>query len=271
MRRLADCHMHTELCGHAEGTPSDMFKAVVENGLAGAVMTEHLPLKPELDPEGIYSMRGNIDLLYVAELRDIRFDWDGADLVIGAESDWISVDPEWTAESVRSARKSGVEVVLGSVHFLDGWAFDDPNYLEEWDKRDVDQVWEQYFSEWCKAASSGLFDVMSHPDLVKKFGHIASNPLDFYEEAARVAGEAGVLVEVSTAGWRKPVKEQYPAVGFINRLKDHGVSFTLGSDAHSPSEVAYRLDDAADLLLSLGVKQCAYPQKGGEVRWLDLE
>lgn len=58
----------------------------------------------------------------------------------------------------------------------------------------------------------GLFDVMSHPDLVKKFGHYATNPLDFFEEAARVAGEAGVLVEVSTAGWRKPCKEQYPSV-----------------------------------------------------------
>ena len=270
MRRLADCHMHTELCGHAVGTPSEMLHAVVEAGLAGAVMTEHLPLKPELDPEGIYSMRGDVDLLYVAELRDLRFDWDDADLVIGAEADWLSVDPEWTTQSVRAAREAGVEVVLGSVHFLDGWAFDDPSYIAEWEKRDVDQVWERYFSEWCKAASSGLFDVMSHPDLVKKFGHYASNPLDFFDEAARVAGEAGVLVEVSTAGWRKPCNEQYPSVDFIKRLKDEGVHFTLGSDAHHPNEVGSRLDDAADLLVSLGIEQCAYPQKGGVVRWLDL-
>lgn len=46
--------------------------------------TQHLPLKAEFDPEGIYSMRGDVDVLYVAELRDLRFDWDGADLVIGA-------------------------------------------------------------------------------------------------------------------------------------------------------------------------------------------
>lgn len=270
MRQLADCHMHTELCGHAVGTPYEMLKAVCDAGLAGAVMTEHLPLKAEFDPEGIYSMRGDVDLLYVAELRDLRYDWDGADLVIGAESDWLSVDPAWTAESVRSARKAGVEVVLGSVHFLDGWAFDDPDYMSEWEKRDVDKVWEQYFTEWCKAASSGLFDVMSHPDLVKKFGYYPSHPNDFYDEAARVAGEADVLVEVSSAGWRKPCKEQYPSVDFIKRLKAQGVGFTLGSDAHDPKEVAYRLNDIADLLLSLGVTQCAYPQKEGIIRWLDL-
>lgn len=270
MRQLADCHMHTELCGHATGTASQMLKAVRDAGLVGAVMTEHLPLKEEFDPLGIYSMRGDVDMLYVAELRDLRFDWDGADLVIGAESDWLSVDPAWTHESVASARKAGVEVVLGSVHFLDGWAFDDPNYVEEWEKHDVDKVWEQYFTEWGKAASSGLFDVMSHPDLVKKFGYYHSNPAEIYDEAARIAAEAGVLVEVSTAGWRKPVAEQYPSVDFIKRFIDHGVNFTLGSDAHDPKEVGYRLDDAADLLLSLGVKRAAYPQKNGDIRWLDL-
>ncbi|MBK5211762.1 MAG: histidinol-phosphatase HisJ family protein [Coriobacteriia bacterium] len=270
MRRLADCHMHTELCGHAVGTPTDMLRAVQNAGLLGAVMTEHLPLKPELDPEGIYAMRGDVDTLYVAELRDLRFDWDGADLVIGAEADWLSTDLAWTAESVRQARACGVEVVLGSVHFLDGWAFDDPNYLEEWDKRDVDAVWEDYFTQWCAAASSGLYDVMSHPDLVKKFGHRASNEDDFYAEAARVAGQSGVLVEVSTAGWRKPVKEQYPSVGFIKRFIENGVHFTLGSDAHDPAEVGYRLNDAADILASLGETRIAYPQREGNIRWLDL-
>lgn len=262
--------MHTELCGHAKGTPAQMLAAIRAAGLAGAVMTEHLPLKPELDPEGIYSMRGDVDALYVAELRDLRFDWDDVDLVIGAESDWLSSDPEWTALSVADARSKGVEVVLGSVHFIDGWAFDDPAYIDEWEKRDVRAVWERYFSEWIRAVKSGLFDVMSHPDLVKKFGYIPDQTSDLYDEAARVAADAGVLVEVSTAGWRKPVKEQYPSVAFLERFIDHGVSFTLGSDAHDPNEVGYRLNDAADLLVSLGVEKAAYPQKEGVVSWLSL-
>lgn len=270
MRRLADCHMHTELCGHAKGTPSQMFKAVQDAGLAGAILTEHLPLKPELDPEGIYSMRGDVDVLYVAELRDIRFDWDDADLVIGAEADWLSSDPDWTRASVARAREIGVEVVLGSVHFLDGWAFDDPNYIAEWEKREVDKVWEQYFSEWAKAASSGIFDVMAHLDLVKKFGHRSQYEEDFAQEAARVAAENNLLIEVSTAGWRKPVNELYPSIPFIKACIERGVDFTLGSDAHCPSEVGYRLNDAADILQSLGVSRVAYPQRERRIKWLDL-
>lgn len=270
MRRLADCHMHTELCGHAKGTPSEMYKAVKAAGLAGAIITEHLPLKPELDPEGIYSMRGDVDSLYVAELRDIRFDWDDSDLVIGAEADWLVDDPQWTIDSVARARAQGIEVVLGSIHFLSGWAFDDPAYISEWDKRDVDKVWENYFNEWAKAASSGIFEVMAHLDLVKKFGHRSQYEEDFAQEAARVASENQVLIEVSTAGWRKPVNELYPSTTFIKACAERGVNFTLGSDAHCPSEVGYRLNDAADILQSFGVEKVAYPQKEGRIKWLEL-
>ena len=270
MQGLADCHIHTELCGHATGAPSQMVQAIVDAGLYGAVITEHLPLKSELDPEGIYSMRGDIDILYVEELRDIRFDWDGLDLVIGAEADWISTDSAWTHESVRSAREKGVEVVLGSIHFLDGWAFDDPAHIDEWSAHDVDKVWEHYFTEWSKAVRSGLFDVMAHPDLVKKFGHIASTATDYYDEASRVAAEAGVLCEGSTAGWRKPVGQLYPDTLMIELLIQRGVGLTMGSDAHAPDEVAYRFAECARILHDLGARQVAYPQRERRVTWLEL-
>jgi len=247
-----------------------MIDAIAWAGLYGAVMTEHLPLKRELDPDGIYSMRGDIDLLYVAELRDMRFDWDGLNLVIGAEADWISTDVAWTKESVRSAREKGIEVVLGSVHFLDGWAFDDPDQREVWDTKEVDKVWEQYFSEWCKAAQSGLFDVMAHPDLVKKFGHFARDAAQYYDEASRVAASAGVLCEVSTAGWRKPVGQLYPDSLMIELLIQRGVGLTMGSDAHAPDEVAYRFDTCARTLYELGARQVAYPQRERRVTWLEL-
>jgi histidinol-phosphatase (PHP family) len=247
-----------------------MVQAIVDKGLYGAVMTEHLPLKPELDPQGIYSMRGDIDTLYVAELRDIRFDWDDLNLVIGAEADWISTDLDWTHESVKDARAKGVEVVLGSVHFLDGWAFDDPGQVGLWDDRVIEEVWAQYFSEWCKAAGSGLFDVMAHPDLVKKFGHIAHNAADYYDEASRVAAQSGVLCEVSTAGWRKPVGQLYPDSLMIELLIQRGVGLTMGSDAHAPDEVAYRFEECSRHLYELGARQVAYPQREGRVIWLEL-
>ena len=62
---------------------------------------------------------------------------------------------------------------------------------------------------------SGLFDILAHPDLVKVWGRgrplPERDPRFYYEPAVEAIGEAGVAVEVSTAGLRKPVGELYPA------------------------------------------------------------
>jgi histidinol-phosphatase (PHP family) len=48
--------------------------------------------------------------------------------------------------------------------------------------------------------------------------------------------EAGVAVEVSTAGLRKPVSELYPDGDLLARCRDLGVGATLASDAHVPHD-----------------------------------
>jgi len=274
VRRFADCHLHTVLCGHAEHSIAEMVATLEASSLVGGIVTEHLPLPKHVDSERVVSMHRCELPSYVSALKVLRERSPLADnLVIGAEADWRDVDPDWTARSVESARACGVEVVLGSVHMLGDWAFDDPNRVEEWDRRDVDEVWEQYFSAWCKAASSGLFDVMSHPDLPKKFGHVPRDPRGYYEEAARVAGQSGVLCEVSTAGLRKPCAELYPAPFFLAELARRGVSFTLASDAHSKDEIGYQFEVAAEALCAVGVTQQAFPKgqgRQGRIDWLPL-
>jgi len=264
--------MHTVLCGHAEHSIEEMVAALEASTLVGGVITEHLPLPDEVDSDRVVSMYPGELPSYVGALQILRErSVLGADLVIGAEADWLDTDPAWTADSVAAARGAGVEVVLGSVHMLDGWAFDDPERVQVWDTKDVEEVWEQYFSVWCAAASSGLFDVMSHPDLPKKFGHRPRDPRPYYEQAAKVAGEAGLLCEVSTAGLRRPCAELYPAPAFIAELVRRGVDFTLASDAHSKAEIGHRFADAAAALLAAGVTRQAFPKGDGFIDWLKLE
>lgn len=144
------------------------------------------------------------------------------------------------------------DYVLGSVHFLGSWAIDvDPGY--GWPEKDVDAVYTEYFATLSAAARSGLFDVLAHPDLVKKFGHRPSFPLDeVYDETARVAREAGVAVEISTAGLHRPVAELYPSLSMIEHFRRHGVPITLGSDAHQPEHVARDLDKAVQAAVQAG-------------------
>jgi histidinol-phosphatase (PHP family) len=248
-----------------------MLAALRESTLVGAIMSDHLPLPEDVDPDRQVSMREEDLPGYIETLREFREQYAVPELVIGLEADWANRHPEWTAKVVASARADGVEVILGSVHILDEWAFDDPAQVDEWEQRGVDVIWEQYFTEWCRAVESGLFDVMSHPDLPKKFGHRPRDPRIYYEEAARVAAEAGILCELSTGGLRKACAEMYPAPFFLAELVRRGVRFTLGSDAHSAGEIAYRFDEAANALLALGVTEQAFPKGNGVIDYLSLQ
>jgi histidinol-phosphatase (PHP family) len=112
---------------------------------------------------------------------------------------------------------------------------------------------------------------MAHPDLVKKFGHLpAFDRNDLYEEAARAAAESGVLIEVSTAGLRRPVGELYPGPDLLRAFCAAGVSATVGSDAHLPQEVGLQIDLAYDAMLRAGYESAAFPDGTGGWRSIAL-
>lgn len=271
MRGLIDSHMHTRLCGHATGTVGQMVGAAVFRGLSGIVITEHLPLPEELDPDNTISMRACDLEDYADEVRSMADRAKGITVVLGAEADWLPNHIELAEDMRNRAAELGVQVLLGSVHYIEDWAFDDPTRVAEWENRDVDEVWRDYFERWCDAAGSGLFDVMAHPDLVKKFGHRPSfDPRYLYEQAAKAAADAGVIVELSTAGLRKPVGEMYPSADMLAALFSAGVDMTVGSDAHAADEVGYGIEDAYRVLADTGFTRVALPLGRGERAWYEL-
>lgn len=273
MRRLIDCHVHTARCGHAIGRVDDCARAAVERGLWGIAMTEHLALPNDLDPDRQLSMRPEDLEAYFVEVDLARQRYPEINIVTGVEADYLPERIAATARSLEDARghPDGARMVLGSVHFLNDWAFDDPTRLEEWEIRSVDDAWQEYFATWCAAAKSGLFDVMAHPDLVKKFGHKPSfDPRELYAEAASSAAAAGVLIEVSTAGLRKPVGELYPSAELLARFGEAGVAATVGSDAHMPSEVGADIELAYAALATAGYSAVSFPDGEGGWRMLSL-
>lgn len=271
MDRLIDCHVHTSRCGHATGTVSQIAGAAVFKGLEGLIFTEHLPLPRDIDPDNHLSMPHSELGVYASEVLETASRVKGLEIVLGAEADWIPGREDELAAVRKEASSFGISVLLGSVHFLDGWAFDDPHDVAAWDSKDIDEVWNQYFDVWCEAASSGLFEVMAHPDLPKKFGHRPTfDTADLYAEAARCASDGQVLIEVSTAGLRKPVGELYPCPELLRAFKDAGVIATVGSDAHAPDEVGYSIEVAYEALRNAGYESVAFPISREETRFIPL-
>lgn len=213
--------------------------------------TDHLPLPPGY-PDG-YSMDASELGDYVADVRraaEAAADRGGPEVLCGIEADWI---PE-AGEQVGSALRShSFDVVLGSVHFVGDWAFDDPDLVGRYAEWDIDALWSRYFEEFEAAARSGIFDVMAHPDLVKKFAFFpAADPGELVERAAEALASSGVAVEVNTAGLRKPVREIYPSLPFLRACRRRGVPATTGSDAHRADEVGMGLTEARKLLEEAG-------------------
>ena len=147
--------------------------------------------------------------------------------------------------------------MIGSVHFMKqpegDWAFDDPREIERWKKADVDEVYRNYYRLIQGAATSGLYDIMGHVDLVKKFGHRPKTDLtELVRQTAHVFAQTGVAIEINTSGLRKPAKEIYPSLDVLKCYSAERVPITFGSDAHDPKDVGADLDLAHDLALAAG-------------------
>jgi histidinol-phosphatase (PHP family) len=147
------------------------------------------------------------------------------------------------------------DVLLGSVHWVGGWRFDDlsdPVSMAEWSARQVDACWEAYTEALEELAASGACDVLAHPDLIKVAGYVPDAPAEWWDRIAEAAAASGMAAEVSSAGWRKPVGEQYPAAGLLERFVARGVALTTASDAHRLEHVADRADDLRAVLGAAG-------------------
>lgn len=169
---------------------------------------------------------------------------------VGIEVDWVPGQEE----AIRAALEPYPwDVVLGSVHFLGKWPID---YSPEvgWPEKDPDWAFTTYFETLEAAAASGLFDILTHPDLIKKFGHKPTVSMEpYWERVARAAAKAGCTVEVSTAGLRKPVGEIYPSAALLKVFHEAQLPISLASDAHDPADVGYACQEAVEW-----ARRCGY-------------
>lgn len=250
---MIDLHVHTSRCGHASGTVDQYVRAAAAAGVRTLGFADHLPL-PDGFPQG-YAMSWPELPSYVEDIKSAakRFEESGGpEVLLGIEADWVPGHELLVAGALRA---HPFDYVLGSVHFIDGWAFDDPDRRERYAEWTPDALWARYFADLTAAASSGLFDAMAHPDLVKKFSYYPdSDVTPFYEETAAVLAECGVAFEVNTAGLRRPCAELYPSMGFLAACHRRGVPATMGSDAHTERDVGADLPAGRDALKQAGFR-----------------
>lgn len=251
MNPCVDYHMHTPLCGHAQGSPEEYVKRAITVGLKEIGFSDHAPLVSHDDPTITMNMSQLSE--YHLMIRDVQARFPAISIKLGIEADFIIGFEEKTKAILSSFP---YDYVVGSVHFIRQWGFDNPEEKDQWDKQDVNTVYRNYYEVLRKGASTGLFDIIGHVDLVKKFGHRPTEDLKGeIEKTAQVFKTAGVVIEINTAGLRKPVGEIYPSLDDLTIYAQAGIPITFGSDAHAPQEVGCDFDKAAKLALDAGYQE----------------
>lgn len=254
---LADYHSHTVRCGHAEGTMEAYVEAAISHGLAEFGFSCHVPMywlpEHKRDP-GIAMRMEELDP-YVSDVLSLRSRYPEIPIRLGIEADFI---PGREEDLVNLLAPYPWDYVIGSVHFIGDWDFDNPAKVSGYSGWDISDLYARFFSLETMAARSGLFDILAHIDLIKKFGHRPSHDLGrLYADVAAQIAAAGVAVELSTAGLRKPVREIYPNPALLKECALRGVPIVISSDAHSPDEVAWGFADARNLAVQTGFTHLA--------------
>jgi histidinol-phosphatase (PHP family) len=170
-------------------------------------------------------------------------------------------DPIHSAAGLKWIEKhwDKLDFVLGSVHFLDrdDQMFDSvPDGAVQFEGRDVDAIYADYFRRVRELAATGLVDCLAHLDLIKIHGHRAGGEAGaIVDETLDFIRARNLAIELSTAGWRKPVNELYPSDRIIALAMEKGIPFTVASDAHSHAQLADNYPRLAQKLAAFEIRQ----------------
>jgi histidinol-phosphatase (PHP family) len=220
-----------------------------QRGLKQITFTDHDRYHEGVDFDEIDRLRAaNPDLKILA---GIELDNDPATGAAGRQ--WV--EKNWER----------LDFVLGSAHYLppDHEMFDQVTRKEEFAKRDVAADCATYIAELEGMINRGGIDCLAHLDLIKIHGvwHPEGGLLPYFLPLLERIRRENLAIEISTAGWRKPVGEQYPHVDLIRAAQRLGIPFTLASDAHSHVQLAEYYDRLTPLLAELGIKEIATYEK----------
>lgn len=245
-----DYHTHTVLCKHAQGTPLEFRQKAKERGLTEICFTDHCP-----EPSG-YDAKHRMTLNQLPQYYNLvqpLQDNATPPVLIGLEADFFPGCESFLRDFLPS---QPLDLVMGSVHYIKDWGFDNPDYISTWKSVDLKGVWAEYFKLIKQLVDTQLFDVISHFDLPKKFGH-RLNDRDMKELVQPLldhVAKKGMAFEINTSGWRRDVAEAYPSPLILSLAAEREIPITFGSDAHAPDEVGYHFPKALALALDTGCK-----------------
>ncbi|HUV36300.1 MAG TPA: histidinol-phosphatase HisJ family protein, partial [Patescibacteria group bacterium] len=243
-----------DFCGHATGELEEYITEAFRKRFVEIGFSAHLPKVTEPDP---YHAMLEQDLpRYVERVRELQERYSGRITIkLGIEADYFAGHE---AETRRLIDAYPFDYVLGSLHFLGDWHFTSRVGLDRYRTENPDSAYARYFELIGRLIKSDLFDVLAHPDAIRRAGFSPNTPMDdTYRDIAVLLRERGMAIEVNTAGIRRRTGSLYPEPAFLAAAAREGVPVTIGSDAHAPGDVGRDFQTAFRLLRDVGIREVA--------------
>ena len=246
---IIDLHNHTKLCNHAEGEIFEYIEQAIKSGVKAFGFSDHAPMNFDLT----YRMKFSEMKQYERDVLDAKQKYkDKIEILLGYEVDYLK---GYMDDRVLNA---DVDYLIGSVHFIDEWGFDNPEFIGRYEHEDIDEIWKKYFNAIEDMANSKLFDIVGHLDLIKVFKFMPKKEItDIAKNALKAIKKADMTLEINVSGYRKPIGEPYPSPSLLKEAFNLGIPICFGSDAHTPEQIGLFREEVQIMAKKAGYTKCA--------------
>lgn len=252
VEKLADYHIHTSFCNHANGTMKEYVKYAISAGLIEMGFADHNPLPFHFNNH--YRMLPEDMPIYLNTINDLKNEFPQIKIKVGIELDYIESAIDFTQEFLK---RNNFDYIIGSVHYINLRASQELLYLNDlqWDVKN--ELFLKYFNALEKAVGSGLFDIVGHFDLPRRFwGDLDEMSFEYAVRVLKLIKDYDLCLEINTSGFRtKNVEEPFPGHKLLYLAYDIGIPITLGSDSHIPHDVGSYFQEAVTLLKKIGYNE----------------
>jgi histidinol-phosphatase (PHP family) len=241
---LINLHNHTTLCNHANGSIEQYIQQAIKTNISYLGFSDHAPMQ--------FDKKYRMDIKDMPKYEDSVLGYkekykNDIDILLAYEVDFID---NYMLDCVLDAK---VDYLIGSVHFINKWGFDNPEFIKEYKNKDIDTIWQDYFDSIESMAKSNYFNIVGHLDLIKVFKFLPKKDIKIIaKNAIKAIKKANMVVEINSAGFRKPINEQYPSKQLLQLCFEYDIPITLSSDAHKIEDIDNSLEYVHQLARNIG-------------------
>lgn len=257
MALRADYHMHSNYSGDSDTTMESMILASIEKGLTHICFTDHIdfdyPYGAE-DTPGMFEFNTDAYFYEAARLKEKYI--NKINVNIGIE---LGLQPHLARQNAIFTKEHDYDFIIGSSHVCNGI---DPYDARFFEGKTDEEAYRSYFQSILENIKVfGSFNVYGHLDYVVRYGKNRNENFcydqykDILDQILTKLIDKEIGIECNTAGYRKGLNNPNPCFDIIKRYHELGGEIiTVGSDAHSPEEIASHYDLASDVLEAAGFR-----------------